>query len=302
MTGEESILVMNFTGAYETQGFYKKSACRFVDCRDLTGVNGFCSEEGQAAIERRITGYEGGIHFIDGGNFHYITYLMVGKIREPFTLVVFDHHTDMQPSAFQGLLSCGCWLKRTLDENRYLRNVILIGVDDGLAAEAREYEKSRLCIESGLCGEFGANEESEPHKRSGLYGKARPPETGRVHILTESGAANEREWPGALKALEKEIAKNVYVSIDKDAFCQEDALTDWDQGSMTLDQLEMAWLCMGKDRRLLGVDVCGEAKRDFSAPEAMSAADGVNDDANRRILEMFKSEVWKKPKALDRGK
>lgn len=247
---------MNFTGAYETQGFYKKSDCRFLDCRDLRGVNGYCSEEAGKAIERRIAGFESGIHFIDGGNFHYMTYFMARKVKEPFTLVVFDHHTDMQPSAFAGLLSCGCWLKRLLAENHYLKNVLLLGVEDELAAA----HEAALAVRSG-----------------------------RLHILEESKAADERTWPIALKALEREAQQNLYVSIDKDAFCRQEAVTDWDQGSMTLDQLETAWNCIVKKRRLLGVDICGEAERNFAAPEKMYAEDKTNDGANRRILKIVQS-------------
>ena len=48
-----------------------------------------------------------GIHFIDNGNYHYLTKLWIEKIDEPFILVVFDHHSDMQKPLYQDFLSCG---------------------------------------------------------------------------------------------------------------------------------------------------------------------------------------------------
>lgn len=116
-----SVSVLNFTGVYERESFYKDGDCEWIDCSDLSGVNGFCDEASMEEIEARISGLSGWIHFIDGGNFHYLSYLMVRKIREPFTLVVFDHHTDMKPSIFAGILSCGCWIKRALDDQPYLK-------------------------------------------------------------------------------------------------------------------------------------------------------------------------------------
>ncbi len=114
-----SVSVLNFTGVYERESFYKDGDCEWIDCSDLSGVNGFCDEASMEEIEALISGLSGWIHFIDGGNFHYLSYLMVRKIREPFTLVVFDHHTDMKPSIFAGILSCGCWIKRALDDQPY---------------------------------------------------------------------------------------------------------------------------------------------------------------------------------------
>ena len=37
----------------------------------------------------------------------------------------------------------------------------------------------------------------------------------------------------------------MYLSIDKDAFGREEVVTDWDQGTMTLEQLES---CMEPSR------------------------------------------------------
>ena len=44
-------------------------------------------------MKRVIAGYPAeGIHFIDSGNYHYLTKLWTDKLRVPFSLIVFDHH------------------------------------------------------------------------------------------------------------------------------------------------------------------------------------------------------------------
>ena len=37
-----------------------------------------------------------GIHFLDSGNYHYVTGIMTEQIKQGFSLILFDHHTDMQ--------------------------------------------------------------------------------------------------------------------------------------------------------------------------------------------------------------
>lgn len=243
----ESVAVLNFTGVYERENFYKDMKYEWIDCSDLTGVNGFCDDEAMAEIEARTGSLKSRIRFIDGGNFHYLSCLLLRKMQEPFTLVVFDHHTDMKPSLFEGLLSCGCWIKRALDSQPYLKRVIIIGVADELADSVEpEYED-------------------------------------RVYMIPESAAAADDAW---LDTLKREAEEAVYLSVDKDAFGREEVVTDWDQGTMTLDQLERAFLVL-KDFRILGADVCGEAERDDFVTGQMSVMDEQNNAANRRILHML---------------
>ena len=257
----KSISVLNFSGVYERQSFYKDRDCEWIDCSDLSGVNGFCDETSREELDARISGLEGWIHFIDGGNFHYLSYLLMKHIREPFTLVVFDHHTDMKPSMFAGLLSCGCWIKEALDALPFLKNVVLIGVADSLADTAE------------------------------------PDYAGRVRIISESMAEAGDTWLGILEA---EASEAVYLSIDKDAFGREEVVTDWDQGTMTLEQLERAYRILDS-RRILGVDICGEADRDEFFSGQMSASDEQNDAANRRILRMLLTDQKKPAGRIQKG-
>ena len=254
----KSVSVLNFSGVYERQSFYKDRDCEWIDCSDLSGVNGFCDETSMEEIDARISGLEGWIHFIDGGNFHYLSYLLMKHIREPFTLVVFDHHTDMKPSMFAGLLSCGCWIKEALDALPFLKNVVLIGVADSLADTAE------------------------------------PDYAGRVRIISESMAEAGDTWLGILEA------EAVYLSIDKDAFGREEVVTDWDQGTMTLELLERAYRILDS-RRILGVDICGEADRDEFFSGQMSASDEQNDAANRRILRMLLTDQKKPAGRIQKG-
>ena len=45
--------------------FNKQDVCEWIDCSDLSGVNGFCDEASMEEIEARISGLSGWIHFIE---------------------------------------------------------------------------------------------------------------------------------------------------------------------------------------------------------------------------------------------
>ena len=241
----ERITVFDFSGVYRDETFYREIPHEWIDCTDLSGVNGFCDEEALAEIRRRSEALTGRIHFIDGGNFHYISYVTVMKAEEPFTLVVFDHHTDMKPSLFEELLSCGCWIKRALDDCRYLKQVVLLGVSDELA------------------------ETIPPEYRE------------RVAVVTESAAVRDEAW---LESLRAGLEGAVWLSVDKDAFCESEAVTDWDQGTMSLGHLERVCRILKERCRILGVDICGEADRLGNGSKSYDEAIRINDSANKRIL------------------
>ena len=49
----------------------------------------------------------------------------------------------------------------------------------------------------------------------------------------------------------------VYLSVDLDILSPAFARTDWDQGTMTLDELSAALRRLRAERRIIGVDLCG---------------------------------------------
>ena len=68
-----------------------------------------------------------GIHFLDSGNYHYVTEIMTSQIQKEFQLVVFDHHTDMQKPMIEHMTSCGDWAEKVLETNPWLQQLVLIG-------------------------------------------------------------------------------------------------------------------------------------------------------------------------------
>ena len=139
MKDSRILVIMNFSGVYEAEGFYKNHGYVWVDCKDIKGTNCYCDEEGENAIREAIRelGPEG-IHFLDSGNYHYVSKIWLEKIAEEFELLVLDHHTDMQMPMFGNILSCGGWIQAALDTNTRLKRVYLAGPPSMEAEADRE--------------------------------------------------------------------------------------------------------------------------------------------------------------------
>ena len=123
-------IIMNFTHVYEPQDFYKEGTADTVvlDCSHISGTNCYCDEEAGRQLMKMMEKFgPKGLHFLDSGNYHYVSRLWLEQIKEDFELVVFDHHTDMQLPAFGDILSCGGWIKAALDGCERLKRVWLIG-------------------------------------------------------------------------------------------------------------------------------------------------------------------------------
>ena len=134
-----NIVIMNFTGVFENQEFYQDLGAVWLELGDIQGTNCYCDEEAEAAIKERISLMEpSGIHFLDSGNYHYVSKIWLDKIEEEFELLVFDHHTDMQMPMFGNILSCGGWIQAALDTNTRLKRVYLAGPPSMEAEADRE--------------------------------------------------------------------------------------------------------------------------------------------------------------------
>ncbi|MEE1191426.1 MAG: arginase family protein [Blautia sp.] len=248
---KKKTVIMNFSGIYEEEIFYKDREVCWINCRDISGVNGYCSDDAQEEIRKRIWDYDyRGIHFLDSGNYHYLSKFWLEKIEEPYSLIVFDHHTDMQESAFFGMLSCGSWIKEVLEEHPYIQEVCVVGPPKA------------------------ATEQCEPNLVS------------RVVFLTqeELEAGTLEKWQ---EFLENGKELPVYLSIDKDVLCLEDARTNWDQGEMKLEEMEKMIKQVFQKRNVLGADICGENPQDTARMPAKEDLE-INGRTNARLCHCIK--------------
>ena len=124
--------ILDFSGVYDEEGFRPAGATR-VDLTDIGGTECYCDPQSAALIRHRIASVAGdspcspGIHWLDGGDYHYASKFWLERINRPFALVLIDHHPDDQPGAFGGeLLSCGGWVSDARRELTFLQKDLWI--------------------------------------------------------------------------------------------------------------------------------------------------------------------------------
>ena len=117
-------VICSFTGAYDFQSF--SDGCRVLDFKNLSGCGMYVDQHAEAVLLSAVRPYApSGLHFIDSGNYHYMTRLFASYITEPFDLAVFDHHTDDREPMIRGMKSCGSWMLDIREENPMLRSACL---------------------------------------------------------------------------------------------------------------------------------------------------------------------------------
>lgn len=249
------VVRLDFSGIYETQTFYRtveNIKLHSVDLKGMTGTNCYCDDDARQQLLEIVKKLPlPGIHFLDSGNYHYMTRIWLTRLDQPFRLLVFDHHTDLQPPAFGGLLSCGGWIDSAISELPLLREVRLIGPDSAAYAQVQESLKAR------------------------------------IRYLSEEQIAqmDQKGWLHFFEELPMDLPW--YLSIDKDILGTEDARTTWSQGELPLSMLLEGLSCFQKETvrnqvPVLGIDICGECDPD------KSEGTKVNDETNRQLLEVLK--------------
>ena len=285
-----------------------------LDFTTLSGTNGFCDDAAADEIRRRIADFPArGLHFLDNGNYHYLTRFWCEKITEDFALVVYDHHVDLRKPVFPGLMSCGSWIRDVLLRNSHCRAVLIIGPERA-QADIIERELQSLADEDNFSDESVSGTAAGPrmiadsavHDRTPsasdvnlpahTWTFVRPkadnqssPLSARVSCFTEDDILDgraARELPHILDALRLPV----YISIDKDVLSRKVLRTNWDQGIMTEAEFrhELDRFTMDPDIHILGADICGEptynaCRRILDDTRDLRRSDGVN----HRLLEHY---------------
>jgi arginase family enzyme len=262
-------LILDFTHTYSKEWIEENKDFTYIDCSDISGTDMYCTEESEDEIFRRISGFpQGGIHFIDSGNYHYVTAVFAKKIQEPYNLIFFDNHNDMQPTMIPELLSCGAWAKRLIETDGNLKHMLLIGPNAGTIKDIEIDMKNReqlTCIsieEIESCGD-------------------KPTEL--IRLINKKLTAADMSLP-------------LYISVDKDVLSEEYARTNWNQGTMslyTLKQLLMSILDVSRANKgeVLGVDICGELPQKDASYTESSHAGIINSKTNRELIEFIKPRI-----------
>ena len=273
-------MILDFTHVYRDEDIKDIDRFRYIDCSDIQETDMYCSKNAYEKIWGRIEPYGiQGIHYIDSGNYHYITKIITDHITEPFGLVMYDHHTDMQIPMVPEMMSCGDWAGQALSQNKNLRQLVIVGPPE---SDIEQTLESYSGSQSGRLLTFSAED---------LHGD-----------LLEN----------KLKLIRTDLP--LYISIDKDVLGTEYTETNWSQGDMSIyglerllgvflggqDEEKNSDACRNDERyasdirhsRILGIDICGEIQTDIPVPEYLEAEE-KNEKVNIELFRFISEHVKK---------
>jgi hypothetical protein len=198
--------------------------------------------------------------FMGSGDFHHVTALLLDVTLEkdgrPATVIHFDNHPDWVH--FKDGIHCGSWVNRALEHSQ-VRKVITVGVcSDDL--KKPEWKGANLSLlKQGTLELYPYDHPPSRVKKEYGSGSSYRQDSGSLCWNTIAAVGEQNFIDRLLSRIETEA---VYLTIDKDVLAREDAVTNWDQGSMRLPYLLTLISEIGCRHRIVGADVTG----DYSFP------------------------------------
>lgn len=176
------------------------------------------------------------------GDFHHLTALWIRRHEQQLTVVSFDNHPDwdVRPPRW----CCGSWVNRALDLP-HVQKVSVWG-----------------------CGNF------ECWWPGQAFGNRRAERAGKleVHAWADGQSPRRQRRRGVIFAAtwREQFAhfvaelrgENVYITVDLDCLRSGDAVTNWENGKFTIDDVAWALRILQGGARVIGGDICGA----YSAP------------------------------------
>lgn len=249
-------LALNLTGMFHEEEM-KKHGITVVDLSDIPGTDMYLSDDARDEIRKRLTPYgPSGIHFLEGGNYHYLTEFFLEKIHGPYSLVLFDNHSDMQLPMIHKMTSCGSWAGEVLFRDENLVQLILVGPDEATmdAIDVRDRAESAgkmVCIS--------------------------------LQDLQQEKAAQK------IETVNTDVP--MYISVDKDVLSRQYAVTNWNQGQMSLPTLEKLLRKIYLDCDVIGTDICGEYRPSDGPLPEYARAERINAGTDQELYNFIMRQI-----------
>jgi hypothetical protein len=194
--------------------------------------------------------------FYGSGDFHHLTMCLLERHPGPLTVVQIDNHPDWV--TFPPTLNCGSWVSHAIKLPNVAQIVTLGPSGKDLEWPELKWGNLKAVVDGKLKVFPWRKTESIVLRRYGdtACWHQKGTRLDWVHLP-------ERPWAEAAAEVTESVpTRRVYITIDKDAIGQDEATTNWDQGRMTVPQIEILIGALSRRKQIVGVDICG----DYSVP------------------------------------
>ena len=181
---------------------------------------------------------------LGSGDYHHLTLALLQQHQTPLTLVLFDNHPDWMRPPHQ--YHCGTWIY----------------------AAARLPQVARIVIVGLENGDLGGKKFQDGDVESYLSQKiVLLPYTPVEAEVNAEAVTLQSQLKASLKQGVQEIlshisTQQVYISVDKDCLRAEDAITNWEQGTLPLETMIACITAIRAHHTIVGADTVG----DYSPP------------------------------------
>lgn len=198
--------------------------------------------------------------FVGSGDLHHLTLALLESLPHPapFTLVLIDNHPDW--FCEKPVFHCGNWVSGALQ---------LPGLQSArLVAQDSEDLKGHCFWTSPWSDLCSGRLKIQPYRRQrslvpmkwaapvkGVNAWQPKPWGTEIRYKTVSSMGETAFFDQLAQELQ---GQRVYLSIDKDSLHEDAALTDWEQGQLSLDGLLHGIRRLSESCEIIGADVCGE--------------------------------------------
>ncbi len=182
---------------------------------------------------------------LGSGDYHHLTLALLQQHQAPLTLVLFDNHPDWIRPPHQ--YHCGTWIYAAARLPQVAR-IVIVGLENG-----------------DLCGKKFQDGDVESYLNKKIV--LLPYTAVEVTIGAEQTVQLQSQLKASLKAGVQEIlshiaTQHVYVSVDKDCLRLDDAITNWEQGTLPLETVTACIAAIRNNHIIVGADTVG----DYSPP------------------------------------
>jgi hypothetical protein len=188
---------------------------------------------------------EHGTVFLGSGDFHHLTWPLVERVpgNQAFQVVVLDNHPDNMRFPFG--VHCGSWVRRVAEMPR-VSHVHVIGITSQDIGKGHAWENYLGPLKAGKLTYWSTGVDVSWASKIGLSDAFRTFATSDAMV-------------DAFVDTQTRAGQPVYLSIDKDAYAPEVAMTNWDQG--TLSEAGGAAIIHSLRGRIIGSDITGDISR-----------------------------------------
>ncbi len=182
---------------------------------------------------------------LGSGDYHQLTLALLQQHRTPFTLVLFDNHPDWMRPPHQ--YHCGTWIYQAARLPQVAR-IVIVGLENG-----------------DLCGKKFQDGDVESYLNNKIVLLPYTPVVAEIsaeQIVTLQSQLKASLKQGVQEILSHISTQNVYISVDKDCLRAEDAITNWEQGTLPLETMTACIAAIREKHAIVGADTVG----DYSPP------------------------------------